>query len=293
MLSLTLQKENNYNPIIDGKKIDYIIHNDYYILFVENYEIKLPIQYSPMQLIFKEIKKRGLKTNNDLFEIVFNNIDYSQNKYTPEKNKTILKFIQEDKSLIKSNQLSDIKIESELQHYKEEKIEITIDNEKETCLIYKKKTVFRQLKKNIDDTIRKKSIQLLKEEISKHPKVTDQLDIHIIEKYVYNLSKSRDEYMMILQDCLYDIMNRENISDILSKRITLYDRKSYGDIKKKINEQYQFLMNPGTIRKSLHPCPKCKSFDVDVWLFQSRSADEGETEIMKCNSCGYQKTTNG
>lgn len=291
---LILKKENNYEPIINDKRLDNVIENNYYKIFIENDEIKLPIQYSPIQLIYREIKEQGMKSPNNLFEKIFNIIDYSQNSYTPDKNKEIWKYIiRENKLLIQSNQLSDIKIESELQQYKEEKIEIQIDSKKEKCLIYKKENAYKSIIKKVDNTIREKGIKLLSDELVKYPKIRGQLDVLIIEKYVYNLSKTRDEYMMILFDCLHDIMTRKNISEILSKRITLYERKSYSDIKSKINEQYQFLMNPGTIRKSLHPCPKCKSFDVDVWIFQSRSADEGETEITKCNSCGYQKTTNG
>jgi len=41
-----------------------------------------------------------------------------------------------------------------------------------------------------------------------------------------------------------------------------------------------------TKRKGMYQCGKCKSFDIDIRLFQTRGADEPMTVFAKCENCG-------
>lgn len=63
-----------------------------------------------------------------------------------------------------------------------------------------------------------------------------------------------------------------------------------GKSKREIYEQIgEILKGKDRESKRLFKCFVCSSTDVEIRQLQTRSADEGITTFMKCNSCGKMK----
>ena len=135
--------------------------------------------------------------------------------------------------------------------------------------------------------------------------LTVNMKPEIFENLIYSKASNIQEYLSIFYDITYDyelIMNNKNINmdqkkkqvgnitkNILNDKI-LTKRPSFDIINKKIKEQYDYHLNPGTVQSSPFPCRKCNKRNVKSFVFQSRSCDEGQTELNVCQSCRHQWT---
>jgi DNA-directed RNA polymerase subunit M/transcription elongation factor TFIIS len=133
--------------------------------------------------------------------------------------------------------------------------------------------------------------------------LTLNIKSEVLENTIYEKSYNENEYLSIFYDLMYDydkIMNDKDIKDktlhvgelisnILDSKI-LTNRKSFDEINKKIKEQYDYLLNPGIVQSSPFPCKRCGKRTVKFFVFQSKSCDEGQTELNMCQSCRYKWT---
>lgn len=116
-------------------------------------------------------------------------------------------------------------------------------------------------------------------------------NIKIIEKNVYLKSLETEDnikyYNIYLYQVIGDIINNCKLSDVLSNIKTnklLWEHDSFSDIRKKIEEQDDFIVNPFEVEEGVLQC-KCGSKRVFSYSKQVRSGDESSTTFAQCVVC--------
>ena len=112
-------------------------------------------------------------------------------------------------------------------------------------------------------------------------------NIKIIEKYVYEKSKTESEYKRNLYQAIGDIINKKKLKHILDdvkqNRIG-WQHPSFDFAKSQIDEQDDFIQNPFQVEEGVIDC-RCGSKRVFSYSKQSRSADEPMTTYAHCVEC--------
>ena len=112
-------------------------------------------------------------------------------------------------------------------------------------------------------------------------------NIKIIEKYVYEKSKTESEYKRNLYQAIGDIINKKKLKHILDdvkqNRIG-WQHPSFDFAKSQIDEQDDFIQNPFQVEEGVIDC-RCGSKRVFSYSKQSRSADEPMTTYADCVEC--------
>jgi DNA-directed RNA polymerase subunit M/transcription elongation factor TFIIS len=101
-----------------------------------------------------------------------------------------------------------------------------------------------------------------------------------------DFSQKPDEfYNEILYQVIGDLVSNVKPKDViisLSSQRVLWDHPAFSQIKKKLDEQDDFIMNPIEVEEGVLECKKCGSKRVHSYTKQTRSADEPATTFAEC-----------
>lgn len=125
--------------------------------------------------------------------------------------------------------------------------------------------------------------------ISKYLK--NKSNIELIEKYIFETTHNKDEYMHILYHVLIYLKKSCKTNDIKEIMKQLYfnniewHHSTFINYKKQIQEEDNFMTTPFEIEEGVLEC-KCGSKRTISFQRQTRSADEGSTTFAQCIECG-------
>lgn len=139
--------------------------------------------------------------------------------------------------------------------------------------------------------IRKNGIKAL-ETILKNPN-----NIKIIEKTVCQVCKNNnEEYEKIMYqvcgDILSDIPLKKIMSNLNSESIG-WSNPIFSDIKRRLDEHDEFIVNPFEVAEGVTQCSKCGSKKTYTYPMQCRSSDEPTSTIAQCMNCKEKWTYSG
>ncbi len=123
--------------------------------------------------------------------------------------------------------------------------------------------------------------------------LTKKSNINLVEKYIFNMTNTNDEYLNLLYESLYLLKHKnqsktENIKLLLTAifdKQMVWNNQVYTEYREKIEEQDNFLIKPFEIEEGVLEC-KCGSKRTISFQRQTRSADEGSTTFAQCIKCG-------
>ncbi len=126
----------------------------------------------------------------------------------------------------------------------------------------------------------------------------NQKNSTIFERYVYNqTSYSPDIYTW----CIYQLVGLLREKDIDMKELAKnvkngeigWSSPSYKEVKEKIEEFDEYLLNPFEVVEGISECSKCHSKKTWSVSKQLRSCDEPMTTFSRCVICGHQWSYSG
>lgn len=127
-------------------------------------------------------------------------------------------------------------------------------------------------------------------------------NINIIEKNIYNSVKEKhynneEEYKRVVFQTIGDILEskftlKDIVSNIKNNNIG-WKHKCYTDIKNKLDEHDDFIVNPFEVVEGVTTCNKCGSKRVFTFQKQCRGSDEPMTTFAKCVECRSQWSYSG
>lgn len=130
---------------------------------------------------------------------------------------------------------------------------------------------------------RNKSKNILKETFQGEIKTSLKIE-KIIDKLSSNDLKL---YKKILYQVLQDknTLPSKNILENLEKGKILWNQSIFETIKKHIEEQDDFIVNPYEVEIGVLKCRNCGSEKILTRSKQTRSSDEATSSICKCTNC--------
>ncbi len=134
------------------------------------------------------------------------------------------------------------------------------------------------------DTTRKKGIAALSTVLGK------ESNVRILEKALFEAS-SEDAYVSNIYQAIGDILQEKSLKTVLanikSGKIN-WNHESYDNIRYRIEEQDEFIVNPFVVEEGVLQCKKCGSKRVFSYSKQDRSCDEGTSVYAQCFACKTQ-----
>jgi len=130
----------------------------------------------------------------------------------------------------------------------------------------------------------------------------------IIEKYVHKQAKKaakkaenhveeyEKKYTKVLFQTVGDILKGANLKKLcqnIKKSMIGWDHPDYNDVKHRIEEHDEFIINPFEVEEGVTKCNKCGSERVFTYSKQVRSSDEPMTTFAKCVKCKEKWTYSG
>lgn len=116
----------------------------------------------------------------------------------------------------------------------------------------------------------------------------------ILEFYQKKYNRSDDQFTKYVMYELWCHLNKYLSSDIQEKLQQEFDQPSllfensvFSEIKKKLEEEIQFLENPTIVEDGVVECKKCKSLKTVSFAKQTRASDEGTSVFVTCVMCKY------
>jgi DNA-directed RNA polymerase subunit M/transcription elongation factor TFIIS len=125
--------------------------------------------------------------------------------------------------------------------------------------------------------------------------IKNKSNIDIFEKNINKLSSSEDDYKRNIYQLAGDILNSKSLSlqnklkEIKENKIG-WNHPVYNDIKNKLKEQDDYILNPFSVTEGVITCFRCKSTKTISYNKATRSSDEGITVHVTCSVC-YNKWT--
>jgi DNA-directed RNA polymerase subunit M/transcription elongation factor TFIIS len=117
-------------------------------------------------------------------------------------------------------------------------------------------------------------------------------NIKIIEKYIHKYSKNSEfyenSYKKVVYQVIGDIIVSVTLEDIIKNiktKMVEWNHSIFTDIKKRIEEHDEFIINPFEVEEGVTTCGKCGSGRVFTYQKQTRGADEPMTTFAKCVKC--------
>ena len=120
--------------------------------------------------------------------------------------------------------------------------------------------------------------------------IKNKLNIEIFEKNIDKLSLSEDEYKRNIYQLVGDVITckplslQNKLKDIKNKKIG-WNHNIYNDVKNKIKEQNDYILNPFSVTEGVITCFRCKSKKTISYNKATRSSDEGITVHVTCSVC--------
>jgi len=114
-----------------------------------------------------------------------------------------------------------------------------------------------------------------------------------IPKLIKKNTNNTTEYNKLLYQVSFDEkkgLKENTIVNYIKKKQFGWNHKIYKNIKKELNEQYDFMTKPFEIEEGVLKCGKCNSQKTFSFSKQIRSADEGTTVFAQCAECGNRWT---
>lgn len=74
----------------------------------------------------------------------------------------------------------------------------------------------------------------------------------------------------------------------IKKKKFVYEHGNYDLIRKEIQEEEDFIMNPPVVDEGVIQCKRCKSSRTISFNKQTRSGDEAVSVFVRCVDCGAQ-----
>lgn len=112
---------------------------------------------------------------------------------------------------------------------------------------------------------------------------------------INKLEASRLGKLITDEETLYEIIGQLNdnippkdIVASLKKGHTGWELPAFNDLQKQRTEKDNLIQNPPKPREGEIKCPRCGSLETVLRQLQTRSADEGFTDFVKCFGCGQQ-----
>lgn len=124
-------------------------------------------------------------------------------------------------------------------------------------------------------------------------------NIKILEKYIHKNAENSDNYESTYNKILYqsigDIITNKSLKDIvknIKNNMVGWNHPVYSDIKNKIEEHDEFIINPFEVEEGVTTC-RCGSGRVFTYQKQCRASDEPMTTFAKCVACKAQWSYSG
>lgn len=125
-------------------------------------------------------------------------------------------------------------------------------------------------------------------------------NIRIIEKSIHKVSQKMDSYEESYQKIIYqvvgDIINDLKLKDIVTnikKKMVKWNHPTFSDVKNRIEEHDEFIINPFEVEEGVTVCKSCGSGRVFTYQKMCRSADEPMSTFCTCCECKKQWTYSG
>lgn len=148
---------------------------------------------------------------------------------------------------------------------------------------------------NKEYTFLRESGKLVLATVLKH-----EQNIRIVEKCIHKNSKNANKYDEMYQRILYqtvgDILNGGNLKSVvknIKNELVGWDHPVFKDIKHRIEEHDEFIVNPFEVEEGVTKCNKCGSERVFTYQKQTRGADEPMSTFAKCVKCKSQWSYSG
>jgi DNA-directed RNA polymerase subunit M/transcription elongation factor TFIIS len=119
--------------------------------------------------------------------------------------------------------------------------------------------------------------------------MTKPKNVQIFLKYIDKLSKTDEDFVKNLYQISGDVISKELpltelIKEVKNRNIG-WKHRIYNDIKSKLDEHDDFIINPFEIIESVIECRKCGSKKTFSYSKQCRSSDESATLFVTCAVC--------
>lgn len=111
-----------------------------------------------------------------------------------------------------------------------------------------------------------------------------------IESHIYNttIGDNEQSYMLNMFQISCDIIKNKSLDSIVSDlNETKYgwNHDDYSEIKHKLKEQDDFIVNPFEVAEGVLQCTKCGGTRTLSYSRQVRSCDEGTSVYASCMAC--------
>ena len=140
----------------------------------------------------------------------------------------------------------------------------------------------------------------------------NEQNIRVIEKYIHKkaVKKSNQEeteetdpeeiykvtYRRICYQTVGGILKGDKVQELLTnikKEETGWNHPIYSDVKYRIEEHDEFIINPFEVEEGVTECNKCGSKRVFTYQKQCRASDESATTFAQCVQCKVKWTYSG
>ncbi len=123
-------------------------------------------------------------------------------------------------------------------------------------------------------------------------------NIDVFEKYIYEHSKDRTEYLVYIYQTIGDIIksNGKKLSNILANiKENKLGRKHpcFDTIKQRLKEHDAFVISPFEVEEGVNTCSKCNSKKTYSYQKQVRGCDEPMTSFIICIKCKHSWSYSG
>lgn len=123
-------------------------------------------------------------------------------------------------------------------------------------------------------------------------------NVRIFKKHIDRLAiGDEDELARVVYQIVGDILTAKNnlksiISNVKNHRIG-WEHTTFNEVKKKLEEHDDYLVNPFEVAEGIAECGKCGSTRTFSVQKQCRSSDEPMTTFSQCVECGNTWTYDG
>lgn len=131
-------------------------------------------------------------------------------------------------------------------------------------------------------------------------------NIKIIEKYIHKNAENAENsdnsesyeniYRKIIYQSIGDILKGINLKDMIKnikKDMVDWQHPTFKNIKNRIEEHDEFIINPFEVEEGVTTCKKCGSGRVFTYQKQCRGSDEPMSTFAKCVKCKEKWTYSG
>jgi DNA-directed RNA polymerase subunit M/transcription elongation factor TFIIS len=128
-------------------------------------------------------------------------------------------------------------------------------------------------------------------------------NIKVFEKYIHKIAQESQEsydyknmYIKITMQVIGDIIKETSLNNILENLKANsfgWDHPMFSNIKERLDEHDEFIINPFTVEEGIGKCTACGCKRIFTYSRHTRSLDESATTFSTCCNCNAKWSYSG